>query len=383
MLKKLIFTLSLIMITAFSQNTFAKKLPSYGLFPLGWLNQTYDLFPIKSQPRPIQVQAWLAIKAISKANYSDMLIIESSDADYENSKKLLNYLVDHHKFPEGRFILQKNLNTNLKGWVIIRPSATSSPNSPPNWNLKHALSNNPKNTAHSDQISTSLASPLTNEQIGNINSLRVDNGSIENYSFKPKFGFQWTNLETDPSLNPFYKASWIGLYAEGDAHLIRRKYFALGINAQAFSSLSPLTPDAQGISIVNSSLKGVLTLAPEPTFLGALNLKLSGGYWGTWRTSDQTNPFLTSIRGGVANVELSTSFDDAFRFGASGGYIFTNSDTKVIESTGFMSHRILNSNSLPWDIQFGFKMTLTKFPSTTQNLQETGTSVYAGLAGAL
>lgn len=343
-------------------------------FPAEWLEATPELYPISQQPAPVQWQAWLTVQiAAAKSRKPPPILIEAHGASKAVAEKILRYLVDHHKFPENRFIVaERRTDDAWKGWITVRPEGVSLPAQAPSWELP--------------VVRTSLASPMSPEEAARLYQYSDTRQNPEiassRVSFRPGIGLQWFNLETDPRRPADrWQASWLGVRASGETALARTGAYEFGLSGSYFTSLTGLDEASVSSRITVADGGGYALANLEPSVLGLVQLRMDMGFFGNWRDREDRSQFAPPVRAAQLKLGASTTFDDAIRMGASLGYAF--SERGVWQAGGALSHRIFASSARRWDLALAMTLSLARFDREGGSVQESWSAIQVGVSGAL
>ncbi|HTL13242.1 MAG TPA: hypothetical protein VL588_12180 [Bdellovibrionota bacterium] len=342
-------------------------------FPAEWLEAIPDLYPIAQQPAPVQWQAARAVQTLAKCKTDEPVLVESFGASKAAAERLVRYLVDHHRFPENRFVVVMREGGNWKGWVTVRPESMSLPARAPDWDLP--------------VIRTSLASPMSQDEAASLyrysdHLTETPLDPSEKPRFRPSIGLQWFNLETDPHhMGDHWTASWLGVRAAGEATLIRKGPMEYGTTVSYYTSLTGLDESSVKSRITVAEGGAFAVGALNPSDFGLVQLRADLGFYGNWRSREDRAQFSPPLIAPQLKLGASTSFEEAIRMGASLAYDF--SDKGAWQAGGLLSHRILSTGDRHWDMSLGFTLSLARFARDTETVQESWSTVQLGFEGSL
>lgn len=237
--------------------------------------------------------------------------------------------------------------------------------------------------AHADEvpIRTSLASPMRDKQTQVVAPPPLWTEQALT-TFQPELAIEWLNIESNSSQGDQVSASWFGVRGGVQYDLSQTLHFSSGIRAEAFRTVSSLSPDADNASTTEFSLLGTTDYFPSFLRLGKLRLSLSGGYFAHLRkSSDPTVSFLPPAKGARVELNASTSYDQTLRFGLGGGYTFVSSG--LIHAHAFFRHRFFHSGAIPWDLKIKAQISALQEKEANSPLEESWKSVQVGITGAL
>ncbi|MBC7691899.1 MAG: hypothetical protein H7222_09015 [Methylotenera sp.] len=420
-------------------STSKENLPSFGVFPLAWLDSVDEVYPITSAPEDVQWEAWLAVKTSGQGRLSNPVVIEVFGGTESAGVKVKKYLVEHHKFSARQFEIKFSQNAAWNGYVVVRGQDTKLPEVPvrppqlshaspiaaipeiqtrivvmapeapryrvvkrvilsdsllsPFRTVEDYVLENPQSIAQ-DMNSSTGEIPITTSQASPY-SPSVPQGRLQTYAskvqagwlgsfgpqYRPSVSMEWFDVEGAKNFGRRTKAGWIGARVQGEVALLRWSIGEVGVGASAFHSLNAITPDARQGSAVDAKAQAHVLLHANSTAMGIPMLKLSTGYEGNWRNAGANSNLLPAFQGFRVAGELSTFVDHVFTLGASSAYTFAQSG--IVELGGSVSHRLIQNERRCWDARLGVNAASAKGQSGAAKLEETWTSVQIGLTGTL
>lgn len=337
----------------------------YAVFPANWLEFVEDVYPVSEAPGPIRLEADKAIQALVRDRSRQPVRIEVFGATRSAAEKLVRYFVDHHGFPESRFLIDEGSSTGAwDGWVALRTSNTRLPVNPPDWTLT--------------LVRSSLASPSRTSET----YLPPVQRSNEIFRFRPAVGLNWFFVEPGkgaPEGTP--GTGFIGLSAAAETDYLRSDHLEAGFRGSYFGSMTGLTRESMDAAVSEATLGTYFKVTPEPSIFGAAQLTLNVGYVGNWRTASEAVSYLPALRGLRTALEVSTSFDEAIRVGVFGGPTF--GEVKQVLAGGYIRHRLFGTDARPWDVKMSGSLSALDHGSGAAIRREHWSSVFLGVSGSL
>jgi hypothetical protein len=402
--------------------TAAKKdgLPSFGVFPVGWLDGVDEVYPISSAPEDVKWEAWLAVKAAARGTFTHPVIIEVFNGSESAGVKIKKYLVEHHKFSARRFEIKLSQSPQWNGYAVVRTfdeKLPPAPIRPPQVRYQSPISLRAPEPANEyiqakrepvlvqrQVLSSNLLSPWVtqefleeapdpvNEEVIQVSQAAPMNSSEARVGWlgstgpqlRPYAAMEWFGVEeakTPVATSKRARAGWMGARLQGEAALLRWSIGEVGVGGSVYRSIFAITPDSRTGKATDVKALTHFLLRANSTLMGRPMLKITAGYHANWRNLDRAVNLHSTVGGLRTGAEVSTFVDRIFTLGANTAYTF--SQAGVFEVGGFISHRIINTPQRSWDARVGVMAASARETVGATRLDENWTSVQFGVIGAL
>jgi hypothetical protein len=367
-------------------SAWSAELRLYGTFPAEWLQSVDDVYPITSAPDGIQWEAWLAVRSMSSAPANEKIVIDAYGSGRAQAQKLVDYFVEHHNFPAGRFKIELVNRPEWNGWVVVHPAMVEVPDGSPTLDRAPSLATLPPVAIPRDPAMVSTqAAPLPRQAMRAVGLASTVQGGFlagaRGPELRPFVGIEWFALEGSPSLPHFTRATWLGSRAGAELALVRWPISEIGISGHYYHSFDGVTTDAQASSVNEIATQAYWLMRANSTLMGVPMIRVFGGLYSNRRDGDPSLGFLPAILGPRFGTELSTRVDGIFTLGVSGAY--TAALDGVYEAGGFLSHRFFSVDTSNWEARLAITADSARVRNSAGLQKESWLTMEIGLTGNL
>jgi hypothetical protein len=370
---------------------------SWGAFPVEWLSDRDDIAPISEAPREAQIQMAFACAGIRAAKPTDLILIESSQADLTQSGKLKQYLVEQQGITPERIMLVYRDPAGggaWQGWIHIRPQGVEIPVAPtPALDQWLAGLRSPALPVASPGIIQEA--PIRTSQAA-VMRARIEKAVKDPRPSHEKEGRVRTQISTEylsvdgmKGGESITRASWMGFRVGSDLALFHAPIFELGFGGNVARSFLPMSESAKNATATSWLGEGYGVLRANSGVFGIPELRAGIGWMGNNRSASSNLSdaiFLPSLTGPRARIELSTRVDGVFRLGIHAGGVAAQNGYRVFDFGGSLSQRLWDNGSQSLSARVGLDAGIARGTAETAAIgvdRETWASFQVGVSASL